>query len=171
MHQKNHSVALLFPTESQENFLQSTGPLHANSSGVETEFIFIISFIVQIKLSWFVISVGASSYSMDKAINHCQKHSSLKTPSPVEIPVLTGNLEAATAEAGTGAVGGLLAYKALMAPGPLTFRCKTCRPAQLGYSNIAWDLQRHSVCCSPLAAPTAAKIGATSHQDGFTASI
>lgn len=69
---------------------------------------------------------------MDKAIHHCQKHDSLKGPSPKEISVLTGFLEAGTAEVGTGAVGGLLAYKVLTSPGPLTFRCKTPRPTQPG---------------------------------------
>lgn len=49
-----------------------------------------------------------------------------------EIPVLTGVHEAGTAEAGTGSVGGLLAYKALTSPGYLTFRCKTPRAAQAG---------------------------------------
>ena len=67
---------------------------------------------------------------MDKAIHHCQSQDSLKAPSPKEIPVLTGVLEAGTAEAGTGAVGGLLAYKVLTSPGPLTFRCKTPRASQ-----------------------------------------
>lgn len=96
----------------------------ANSSGVEFECVFIISSVVQIKLSWFVIFVGTISYSMDKAIYHCQSHVSLKAPSPKEILVLTGVQEAGTAEAGTVTVGGLLAYKALTSPGPLTFGCK-----------------------------------------------
>lgn len=69
---------------------------------------------------------------MDKAIHHCQSHDSLKAPSPKEILVLTGVLQADTVEAGTGAVGGLLAYKILTSPGPLTFRCKTPRAAQPG---------------------------------------
>lgn len=104
----------------------------ASSSGVEFECVFIVSSVVQIKLSWFVIFVGAISYSVEKAIYHCQSHGSLKAPSPKEILVLTGVQEAGTAEAGTGTVGGLLAYKALTSPGPLTFRCKTLRPAQPG---------------------------------------
>lgn len=59
----------------------------------------------------------------------------LEAPSPKKkkkISVLTGFLEADTAEAGAGAVGGLLAYKVLTSPGPLTFRCKTPRAAQPG---------------------------------------
>lgn len=69
---------------------------------------------------------------MDKAIYHCQSQDSLKAPSPKDISVLTGILEADTAEVGTGAVGGLLAYKLSTSPGPLTFRCKSPQAAQPG---------------------------------------
>lgn len=53
---------------------------------------------------------------MDKAIYHCQSHSSFKGLSPEETHTLTGVLQAGTAEAGAGAVGGLLAYKVLTSP-------------------------------------------------------
>lgn len=102
--------------------------------------------------------VGAISYSMDKAIYHCQSRGRLKAPSPKEIPVLTGVQRWDTFEAGTGAVGGPLAYKALTSAGLLTFRCKT-KLTLLGTCSATVS------ACSPRAFQPATKIEATSHQD------
>lgn len=87
--QKATLLLFYIPQDHQENFLQTANHLHSAGSLLGTpsmcqsgaEFVFIIGTVVQIKLSRFVIFAGAISYSMDKAIYHCQIHDLLKAPS------------------------------------------------------------------------------------------
>lgn len=150
----------LLPFYPLQEHLSRTDHLSASPSVIKCEFIFIISCVVQIKLSRFVIFVGVNSYSVHKAIYHCQSHNSLEAPSPKRNFCFDRRCRGRQWDGHCRGSSGLqgLCPKALSHSGVKALSEHT-------KANIAQDSQRHSVCRSPRAFPPVTKIEAASHRD------